>query len=137
MMSPIKATAQKAADSVNGQNPVIKALRSVMLAAIGAVALSKEEIEAIVNRLIEKGEIAESDGRELVSELMERRRKEVEEAVGETKMKAEKTEGILDLRIESVLNRMNIPSKGDVESLSRKIGTLSQKVDDLNKKISD
>ena len=129
MMSPVKATAQKAADSLNGQNPVIKAVRTVMLAAIGAVALSKEEIEAIVNRLVEKGEIAETDGRELISDLLDRRKKETE--VAEVK-----TEGILDQRVESILNRMNIPSKGDVESLSRKISTLSQKVDDLNQKIS-
>ncbi len=129
MMSPVKATAQKAVDSLNGQNPVIKAVRTVMLAAIGAVALSKEEIEAIVNRLVEKGEIAETDGRELISDLMDRRKKETEVA-------AVKKEGILDQRVESILNRMNIPSKGDVESLSRKIGALSQKVDDLNQKIS-
>ena len=133
MMEPVKATAQKTADSLNGQNPVVKIIRTVMLAAIGVIALSKEEIESIVNRLIEKGEIAESDGRELIGDLLERRKKE-EDEVSE---KVEKVEGILDQRVESILNRMNIPSKGDVESLSRKIGDLSQKVDDLNKKISD
>lgn len=45
MMEPVKATAKKAADSLNGQNPVVKIIRTVMLAAIGAVALSKEEID--------------------------------------------------------------------------------------------
>ncbi len=137
MMSPVKATAQKAADSLNGQNSVVKAIRAVMLAAIGAVALSKEEIEAIVNRLIEKGEIAESDGRELISDLMERRKKETEEAAEVAVERKEKVEGMLDQRIESILNRMNIPSKNDVESLSSKISTLSTKVDELNTKISD
>ncbi|HEY53539.1 MAG TPA: poly(hydroxyalkanoate) granule-associated protein [Caldilineae bacterium] len=131
MMSPVKATAQKAADSLNGQNPVVKIVRTVMRAAIGAVALSKEEIEAIVNRLVEKGEIAEADGRELISDLFERGKKGADEAVG----KVEKVDSVLDQRIESILNRMNIPSKGDVESLSQKISALSQKVDDLNKKI--
>ncbi len=131
MMEPVKATAKKAADSLNGQNPVVKIIRTVMLAAIGAVALSKEEIESIVNRLIEKGEIAESDGRELIGDLLERRKKEEVEVSEE----AEKVGGVVDQRVESILNRMNIPSKGDVESLSRKIGALSQKVDDLNKKI--
>jgi poly(hydroxyalkanoate) granule-associated protein len=133
MMEPVKATAKKAADSLNGQNPVVKIVRSVMLAAIGAVALSKEEVETIVNRLIEKGEIAEADGRELINDLIERGKKGTDEAVE----KVEKVDGIQDQRIESILNRMNIPSKGDVESLSRKIGALSQKVDDLNKKIGD
>ena len=131
MMEPVKTTAKKAADSLNGQNPVVKIIHTVMLAAIGAVALTKEEIETIVNRLIEKGEIAESDGRELIGDLLERRKKEEAEVSEEV----EKVGGAVDQRVESILNRMNIPSKGDVESLSRKISSLSQKVDDLNKKI--
>ena len=121
-------------DSANGRNPVIKTMRSVLLAAVGALALGKEEIEAIVNRLVEKGEIAEQDGRDLINDMIERRKKEYEEAEEKAE---EKTEGMLDLRIESILNRMNIPSKSDVESLSRKVSELSKKVDTLNAKLPE
>ncbi len=68
----------------------------------------------------------------MIGDLLERRKKE-EVEVSEM---VEKVGSVVDQRVESILNRMNIPSKGDVESLSRKIGALSQKVDDLNKKIS-
>ena len=112
----------------NGKNPVVKMARTVLLATMGSVALGKEELEAIVNRLVEKGELAEKDGRELIVEIIERRKKEI----SHVDLKV----GNMDQRLESILGRMNVPSKRDVEDLSRKIGTLSKKVDALNKKIS-
>lgn len=116
-------------EEMNGRNPLIKALRTVLHTAIGTIALGKEEVEALVNRLIEKGEIAEKDGRELIVDLFDRRKGDVAKA-------EDKVESLMDQRVESILNRMNVPTKSDVESLSRKISALSQKVEDLNKKIS-
>lgn len=122
-------TAVEKAVEMNGKNPVAKIVRSVLLAAIGTVALGKEEIEAIVNRLVERGEIAEKDGREMLTDLFERRPKELP--------KPEiKVEGVLDGRIEGILSRMNVPSRNDVEELGKKIADLSRKVDDLSKKLA-
>ncbi len=103
-------------------NPMLAAARKVLLAGIGVVALAQEEVEEFVNRLIERGEIAEKDGRKLVTDVMERRKKQVEEAEEE-----------LENRIEEILNRMNVPSKADIDALSRKITTLTKKVDELKK----
>jgi poly(hydroxyalkanoate) granule-associated protein len=47
-----------------------------------------------------------------------------------------KTEDLLTKRIEAVLNTMNIPSKQDIEQLTRKIDALSRKVSALDKKLS-
>lgn len=124
----VEAAAEKAAE-MNGKNPVVKIVRNVLLAAIGTVALGKEEIEAIVNRLVERGEIAEKDGREMITDLFERRPKDLP--------KPEiKVEGVMDGRIEGILARMNVPSRGDVEELGKKIADLSRKVDDLTKKLA-
>ncbi len=127
-----QATAGKVvekATEVNGKNPVTKVVRNVLLAAIGTVALGKEEIEAIVSRLVERGEIAEKDGREMITDLFERRPKELP--------KPEiKVEGVLDGRVEGILSRMNVPSRSDVEELGKKIADLSRKVDDLSKKLA-
>ncbi len=103
-------------------NPLLDAVRKVLLASIGAVALAQDEIEDFVNKLVERGEIAEQDGRKLIRELMERR--------GKAAAKAE--EG-LDRRVEDLLNRMNVPSRSDVEALSAKIAALTKKVDELRK----
>jgi poly(hydroxyalkanoate) granule-associated protein len=103
-------------------NPVLANARKVLLAGIGVVALAQEEIEDFVNRLIERGEIAEKDGRKLMNDVLERRKKQVQDAESE-----------LEGKIEEILNRMNVPTKADIEALSRKITTLTKKVDELKK----
>jgi polyhydroxyalkanoate synthesis regulator phasin len=50
-----------------------KATRRIMLAGIGAAMLAQEEIENFINRLIERGEMAEIDARRLIREVKERR----------------------------------------------------------------
>lgn len=118
----------KKEEVTNGKNPVVKMARTVLLATMGTAALGKEELEAIINRLVEKGELAEKDGRELLSEIVEKRKKEMPTV--DLKM-----EGVED-RVEAILKRLNIPTKKDVDTLSRKITALSKKVDELNKKLS-
>ena len=104
------------------RNPLLEATRKVLLASIGAVALAQEEIETFVNKLVERGEIAEKDGKKLVRDVMEKRKKE-----------AKKAEDELDKRMEDLLDRMNVPTKSDIEALSAKITALSKKVDELKK----
>ena len=104
------------------QSRMMEMLRKVLLATIGAAAIAQEEIEALVNRLVERGEIAEKDGKKLMHEMMEKR-----------KSKTAKVEEDINKNLESVLDRMSIPSKADVEALSQKITALSKKIDELKK----
>ena len=102
------------------------AARNMFLASIGAVVLAQEEIEEFVNKLVERGELAEKEGRRLAKDLAERRTQKAERARGEMG-------GELDRRIEEMLHRMNVPTRSDVEALSRQITALSKKVDELKK----
>jgi poly(hydroxyalkanoate) granule-associated protein len=102
------------------RNPVLGMAHKVLLAGIGAVVLTQEEVERFVAKLVERGEIAEQDGKTLVSDVMEKRKKETKKAEGE-----------LDKRLEDLLNRMNVPTKSDINALSAKITELSKKVDEL------
>lgn len=108
----------------NGHNPVLEMTRKILLASIGAVALTQEEVEKFVNKLIERGEIAEKDGRKLIKDVMEKRRKKTEEVRSET-------EEQVDSRLTDVLGRMNIPSKSDIDALNDRIAALTEKVDEL------
>jgi poly(hydroxyalkanoate) granule-associated protein len=103
-------------------NPLFEAARKVLLAGIGAIALGKEEIEDFVNKLVERGEIAEKDGRKLVKEIMEKRTKD-----------AKKAEEEMTKRVETALDRMNVPIKDDIDELSKKIDELSKKLDEMKK----
>lgn len=107
------------------------AVRRVLLAAVGAVALTKDEIEDFVGKLVERGEIAEQDGRKLVKDVLARRHVETEKVTEQVGEQFEKAETMIDQRIESVLARLNVPTKSDIDALTKKISELAEKVDAL------
>lgn len=121
---------------------MVAAVRRVLMAGVGVVVLTKDEIEDFVARLIERGEIAEQDGRRLVREVLHRQREEAAEVADKVEDVAEKVqeetgkqitraESMLDQRIEGILGRLNVPTKGDIDALSEKISLLAEKVDAL------
>ncbi len=121
---------------------MVAAVRRVLMAGVGVVVLTKDEIEDFVSKLIERGEIAEQDGRRLIREVLHRQREEAAEVAGKVEGVAEKmqeetgkqitrAESMLDQRIESILSRLNVPSKTDIDLLSEKISLLAEKVDAL------
>ena len=104
------------------QYPLFKAARKVLLAGIGAIALAQDEIEEFVARLVERGEIAEKDGRKLLEEIMDKRSKNVKRAEEE-----------FNKHFEKFMTHMNIPRKSDLDALSAKIAALSKQVDEIKK----
>ncbi|MFN8596159.1 MAG: phasin family protein [Anaerolineae bacterium] len=117
----VKDKAEKVmADVQEEVNPLFDAARRVVLAAIGAVALASDEVENFVNKLVERGEIAEKDGRKLLKEVTERTQKQMKPAEKE-----------VEKRLENMLENLNIPSKTDIDALSEKVAELSQKVEAL------
>jgi poly(hydroxyalkanoate) granule-associated protein len=98
----------------------LKVPRNVLWAGFGALAMTQDGIENAVNKLVERGEIAEKDARKLMDELKDRRKKRTQEIEAE-----------LDEHLEETLTRMNIPTKDDIDDLSAKIAELSKKVEEL------
>lgn len=91
--------------------------RKILLAGIGAAVLAQEEIENFVNRMVERGEIAEKDARQLAREVMDRREKMMRE-----------------WRTPTEAVHPPAATKADVEALTAKIAELNRKIDDLTKK---
>ena len=60
------------AEVVDEHNDLVDALRKVLLASIGGVALAQDEIGKFLNRMVERGEIAEKDARKLMDEAFTR-----------------------------------------------------------------
>ena len=104
------------------QHQMMEMLRRLFLASIGAAVIAQEELEALVNKLVERGELAEKDGKKLMGEMMDKRKTKTADVSGE-----------INKNIEGVLSRMNIPTKADVDGLGQKINARSKKVDDLKK----
>lgn len=130
-----KMAADAQAEVKDTTTSMTAAVHKVLLAGVGAVALSKDELEDFVAKLVERGEIAEQDGRKLVKEIWDRRRSDTEQKAGELQETAEgrveRVEAAVDEQIERILTRLNVPTKSDIDALSEKIGVLSQKVDSL------
>ena len=101
---------------------ILESLRRVLLASVGVVALTIEEMGDLVDKLVERGEIAEQEGKKLVNEIKEKRMKKTDEA-----------EDAASTRMREMMDKMDIPTKSDIDALSAKIATLSKKVDELKK----
>jgi len=91
--------------------------RKVLLAGIGAAALAEEEISGFVEKLADRGEIAEKDARKLMKEVMEKR------------------EGIIREKVEKMRkhNPVSLATKEDIEALTKKVDELTKKLEELKK----
>jgi poly(hydroxyalkanoate) granule-associated protein len=120
---PTKPKVEAAAEpNEKAQSQMMELLRKVMLATMGAAVIAQEEVEVLINRLIERGEIAEKDGKKLMHEMMDKR-----------KSKSSQVQDEINKNITDVLERMNIPTRTDFDTLSQKINGLSNKIDELKK----
>ena len=115
--------------STNGKNPLVSGVQSALRASIGVISMGREEVETIINRLVEKGELSEKEGRRILSDLFDRPKQGVRQI-------NDKVGAMLDERIIATLNMLNIPTRSDLQTLSEKINDLAEKVDELSKKIS-
>lgn len=122
MATKTKKAVEVETNGAEERNPLFENVRKVVLAGIGAVALAQDEVEEFIDRLVERGEIAEKDGKKLVREVIDRRKKD-----------AQKAEDEIGKRVEDALGRMSIPAKADIDALSDKIAALSKKIDELKK----
>jgi poly(hydroxyalkanoate) granule-associated protein len=109
-------------DEKEESSSLFVAFRKLLLASVGAVSMAQEEAVHLVEKMVDRGEIAEKDARKLLDELMSRRKE------GTKKAEAE-----VDKRIDQALNRLNIPTRDDIEALTTKINQLSKKLDEMKK----
>lgn len=106
----------------------VETLRKLLLAGVGAVAMSRDEADAFVSRLVERGELAQKDAEKLLREVQAKLR--VRPSV---EAQAEKVSSRVEHGVEEFLNRLNIPSKRDIDDLSAKIAQLTARVEELRK----
>ena len=94
--------------------------RRIMLAGIGAMAISYEEMEEFIDRLVERGELAKKEKEGLISELRERRKKFFHDE-----------DAHIQNRMNEFLHNIPIVTKKDLDDLTEKISILEKKIDEL------
>ena len=90
-------------------------LRTVFLASLGAAVVAEEEIVGVINRLSERGEIAENEAKEMIKEITDKRGKKARETID---------------KIRST-HTVKVATKTDIEALQEKIDELTAKIDSL------
>jgi poly(hydroxyalkanoate) granule-associated protein len=112
---------------------VLDVVRKLMLAGVGAFALSRDEAEQFINRLVERGELAQKDAQHLIDETVERLRKTAQPQTAQLQTNVATIGTSVETGFEQFLNRLNIPSKRDIDELSAKIAQLAARVEELRR----
>jgi len=90
-------------------------LKKAVLMGLGVITLTKEKVEQIVDELIKKGELTEDERSKAVRDLL---------------TKIEEQEKALNEKISSMvknsIEKLDIPSRKDIEKLERKIDELKK-----------
>jgi len=88
-------------------------LKKAALIGIGITSMTKDKIEELAKEIAGEGKLSEEEGRKLVEDLLKRSdeaRKELESRV--------------DKLVKSALEKLNIPSRTEVEKLEKRIKKL-------------
>jgi polyhydroxyalkanoate synthesis regulator phasin len=85
-------------------------MKKSLLAGIGAIAMTEDKIQELIDEVVKKGEISEQEGKSLVKELqnvMEEQR--------------EKVTQMIDEQINNVLKELHLVSKNDIADLEQNL----------------
>ena len=106
--------------------------RKIWLAGLGAYTKVGQEGSEYFQELIKAGQTVEKKGKKVVAEKLEAANAEIDEVKsevstfkGRVEVQLDKVEKAFDTRVASALNRIGIPSKHDVETLSAKLDELT------------
>lgn len=131
--SQFKGTYISVRNGAVGQGATVYSLgRKVVLASVGAAAMTADEAGGILNKLIERGELAESDVVQLLGDAPTEHGSVEVESPQTLKGLNTKTGAALEERVEAILAKLNVPSKDDIDELSKKIAELNRKISELN-----
>lgn len=97
-------------------------VRRSLYTYVGTLRMVEEQIGELIDTLVERGEIAEEEGRRLREELAQRTKELAEEG----ELEAGRGRGL-----DSVLQRLGIPARADVDRLSAQLDQLTAKLDEL------
>ncbi|MGE8149309.1 phasin family protein [Pseudomonas frederiksbergensis] len=118
--------------STNALQDVRSYARKIWLAGLGAYTKVGIEGSEYFQELIKAGQTVEKKGKKVVAEKLEAANAEIDEAKsevstfkGKVEVQLDKVEKAFDSRVASALNRIGIPSKHDVETLSAKLDELT------------
>ncbi len=90
-------------------------LKKTILIGVGLASMTREKMEEIANDLVKKGELSEKEGRELLDDLLTK-----------SKDARKDLEGRMERMLADTLNRLNIPTRKEIQELKQRIAILEK-----------
>jgi len=133
-----KATGKKR--KKDGSAALKEQARKVWLAGLGALAVAEQEGGKLFGQLVDKGADLEKRGKPVVDKLVKKatdRAKDVRKKAGsrvekvgdDAKAGWSKVETAVDEKVTAALHRMGIPTRKEIEALTKRVETLTAKLD--------
>jgi poly(hydroxyalkanoate) granule-associated protein len=90
-------------------------IRKMTLAGAGLAIMTTEKIQEFADELVKKGEMTEKEAREAVNEYVEK-----------SKQAKKDLEGKMELWVTGFLNRMNIPTRKELDEIKERLARLEK-----------
>ena len=106
-------------------------LKNTVLASIGAFQVTKAKAEQIIDDLIKKGDLEESDRKKAVMELLDKAEKSTAKFADKVSKEASKVR----TEVTNAVSKLNLAKQSDLKALEKKIDNLTKSLAALEKKL--
>jgi poly(hydroxyalkanoate) granule-associated protein len=131
-MAKVEVVVQEASEEAEDMQ-LREATHKLFLASLGAAAMVQDRVSACMAKLVELGEEVELETRQRVRDRMEQRKHQVRKMAGKREKAAADAEAEMEAQVRGFLDRMNVPTKDDIDALGAQVTELTKKVDELKK----
>lgn len=135
-----KKQGAKERDESSMQDELLETANNIWLAGLGALSRVEREGEKLFNSLVERGAAMESRGRrqaERAGEAAEERAQTAKARAASVRRRVESTAeelgSAIDERLRAAMQRLNVPTRGEIRALSDRVAELTAKVEQLKK----
>lgn len=108
-------------------------LKNTVLASIGIIDVTRAKAEEIVDQLIKKGELNDSDRKKAVMELVDR----AEQTTAKLSERIGREAGKVQQEVQSAVDKLDLVKRDDLKELETKVDTLNESIAALQKKLDE
>ena len=128
LKSKAAPAASKPAARAGGKS-IVESAQHIWLAGLGAFAKAQDEGTRLFEALVREGVSLEQKTRKLTAGKAEEARGAVEAAVGQVKERSQETwdklEKVFEDRVARALHSLNVPTRKDIDTLSKRVAELT------------
>lgn len=93
-------------------------LEQGLLMGLGAVSLTRETAQHLVDEMVKKGQAQREEAEEMIERLVKRGEKE-----------RDALRKLIREELEAVIKELNLPTRAEIDALNQKLDTLLQKLE--------